>query len=110
MFLPIAFCSALVLVTSCGNDADGGGGTDPGAEDSTAPVIDTVLPNAGPPSGGTLLTLTGSGFLVDVEGDTIVTLDGVEAMDVIIIDDTTLTLTTPPSVNDTLADVEVINS
>jgi hypothetical protein len=56
-----------------------------------APTIATVSPGAGLSSGGTLITITGSNF----RAGTTVLVDGVAALDVRVVDATTLTAATP---------------
>ena len=70
-----------------------------------SPVITSVTPNSGPPSGGTTVVIRGTGFsnncifctpplLTDPE----VFFDGVRAADVFFIDSTTLEVVTPPHI------------
>ncbi|WP_313545212.1 IPT/TIG domain-containing protein [Leifsonia aquatica] len=55
------------------------------------PVITGVAPANGPETGGTAVTITGTGFT----GTTGVTFGGTPATDVTVVDDTTITATTP---------------
>ncbi|MDR3502421.1 MAG: IPT/TIG domain-containing protein, partial [Legionella sp.] len=74
---------------------------------ATTPVISSVSPNTGSVQGGTLLIISGSGF---VPGTT-VTLGGVDATSVIVLNSTTLTAVTPAYVSGSLIkDVTVNNS
>lgn len=57
-----------------------------------APVITSIVPDEGPESGGTAVTLTGTGFT----GATGVTFDGVPATAVVVVNDTTITAVSPP--------------
>ncbi len=56
-----------------------------------APTLTAVSPDTGPVAGGTTVTLTGTGLT----GTTDVTFDGVPATDVVVVDDSTVTVTTP---------------
>jgi hypothetical protein len=55
------------------------------------PTITTVLPNAGPTAGGTSITVTGTNLI----GTTSVTVGGTAAGNISVLNDTTLTATTP---------------
>ena len=55
------------------------------------PAITSVAPDSGPETGGTPVTITGTGFT----GATGVTFDGTPGTDFTVVDDTTITLTTP---------------
>lgn len=57
------------------------------------PVVERLLPTSGPASGGTPVTITGSGFAPGPA--TTVTFDGAPAGDVRVTSDSTLTCTTP---------------
>ncbi|MDO7882731.1 IPT/TIG domain-containing protein [Salinibacterium soli] len=57
-----------------------------------APVILSLVPDSGPHTGGTAVLVSGSGFT----GATGVTFDGVAALNVVVVDDETITLITPP--------------
>ncbi len=78
------------------------GSTPPLTYTYVAPTLTTVSPS-GPTSGGTSVTLTGTGFI----GATGVTFDGVPATGVVVVSDTTITLTTPAGAAGT-ADVVVV--
>lgn len=56
-----------------------------------APVLLSLTPDSGPQSGGTLVTITGSGFT----GATGVTFDGIAGTSFTVIDDTTATVVSP---------------
>jgi hypothetical protein len=56
-----------------------------------APVVTSVNPNAGPPSGGTSVTITGSGFT----GATSVRFGGQPATNIVVVSDTSITAKTP---------------
>jgi len=57
-------------------------------------TITDIDPTSGPTTGGTACTVTGTGFQTDLN---IVTLGGIEVNDLTIIDDGTLSFTSPPS-------------
>jgi hypothetical protein len=59
---------------------------------ANAPVILSLNPDSGPFTGGTAVIVTGSGFT----GATGVTFDGLAALDFVVVNDTTITLSTPP--------------
>jgi hypothetical protein len=94
---------ALTLMAGCGETSSNNGGTDGGS----APALSGVLPPTGSPTGGTLVTLIGTGF--DVPGTTTVKFAGIEATDVVVIDDSTITAITPAFTNDSEVDVVVRN-
>ncbi len=71
------------------------------------PVADELDPAIGPITGGTAVTITGSGF-TDTE-DTTVTFGGTGARDVVVVDSTTITCETPAHSAGTV-DVTVSNS
>ncbi len=58
-----------------------------------APEISEVSPSEGYATGGTAVTISGSGFTTTE--DTTVTFDGTNALDVAVVDSTTITCTTP---------------
>jgi hypothetical protein len=109
----LAAC-ALLLAAGCNGSTDDG--LTPGdvpadsGDPLGSPTLLAVAPTSGTTSGGTLVTLTGTGFLQDVTGATTVTFDGVPATDVTVIDDATVTVVTPEGVNDQLATIELENS
>jgi IPT/TIG domain-containing protein/FG-GAP repeat protein/VCBS repeat protein len=74
-----------------------------------APTLAALAPQRGPAAGGTVVTLTGAGFLASGFGTNLVLFDGVAALDVIETSDTTLTCTTPPGTAGTLASVMLVN-
>jgi hypothetical protein len=57
-----------------------------------APNISTINPNRGAPQGGTITTITGTGFT----GTTAVTFGGTPATVIQVLNDTTIRATTPP--------------
>ncbi|MCB9915905.1 MAG: FG-GAP repeat protein [Planctomycetes bacterium] len=102
---------ALALLAGCHNGTNSGDGSGGQSDTIGAPTLSTVVPGTGAPSGGTLVTITGSGFLTDVTGATQVSFGGVAATNVVVLDDATLTAVTPPgSANDDVVAVEVTNS
>ncbi|MES1241727.1 MAG: IPT/TIG domain-containing protein [Acidobacteriota bacterium] len=58
-----------------------------------APTVATIAPAGGPPSGGTAVTITGTGFTL---GTTTVTIGGAAATGVTVTGSASLTATTPP--------------
>ena len=56
-----------------------------------APTLISIAPADGPAAGGTSVTLTGTGLT----GATVVTFDGVLASDLVVVDDSTVTVTSP---------------
>ena len=71
----------------------------------SAPTITNVSPNTGSTSGGTTVTLTGTNFLAGAT----VTVGGVAATNVVVVNSTTITFTTPAGANGP-ADVVVTNT
>jgi len=59
--------------------------------------------------GGTLLTVSGENFLATRSGLPEITIDGVPALDVRVLDDGTLTCVAPPGLPGTLTDLEIVN-
>jgi len=57
-----------------------------------APVVTGITPDSGPTTGGTPVTITGSGFT----GATSATFDGIAGTSFVVVDDTTITVVTPP--------------
>ena len=76
-----------VLVSTPGGSATLAGGFTYVA----SPTITAVSPENGPTVGGTSVTITGSNLV----GTTVVTFDGVAATDVMVVNDSTVTATTP---------------
>lgn len=70
-----------------------------------APVLTRVQPSSGPVHGGTVITLQGT----DLTSDTTVTLGGASLLNLIPIDDTSMTGTTPPGTGG-IQDLVVTNS
>lgn len=69
------------------------------------PVVQSVAPSSGLTSGGTEVRITGSGFAPGAS----VLIDGVPAIDVAVVNETTITAVTPGSPNLYPVDVEVTN-
>jgi hypothetical protein len=93
------------------DDADGnprvsGGTVDVGAFERVfpAPTVTGVDPTSGPTTGGTALTITGTGFIAAAT----VTVGGAAATNVVVVDATTITTTTPAG-SEGAADVVVSN-
>ncbi|WP_374708919.1 IPT/TIG domain-containing protein [Nitrobacter vulgaris] len=57
-----------------------------------APTVSSVAPNSGSTIGGTSVTITGTGFT----GATAVTFGGTAATGITVVNDTTITASTPP--------------
>lgn len=76
-----------VTVVHPGGDVDAGD-----FEYLDVPSITSLTPNVGPEDGGTVVTIEGEGFL----GATGVLFGDESGVDVLIVDDTTITVTTPP--------------
>lgn len=70
-----------------------------------APTVTSVSPATGPVSGGTSLTLTGTGL----RSGTAVTIGGAACGSITVVDDTTITCISPPG-SEGLANVNVINT
>ncbi|MHC4940927.1 MAG: DUF6923 family protein [Planctomycetota bacterium] len=85
-----------LLLVACG----GGGSAAPAADGG--PTLTELLPTSGSVTGGTVLTLHGSGFLAGVPE---VWIGGVRATGPVVADDTKLFVTTPPGSG--TVDVEV---
>ncbi len=94
------------LFAACGGGGGGsGGGGDTNLDEPTVTLID---PAEGDSAGGTMVTISGSGF-AEVEG-TIVKFGGVDAIDPEVLNDTTITCITPPGTAGEQVTVVVINS
>lgn len=93
---------ALVLLAACSSGSgSGGSGT---ISSTSAPTIAMVNPTDGLPAGGTLVTLTGTGFQTNVSGQTIVKFGSTPATDVVVVNDQTVTCVSPSgTVNQTVA-------
>ena len=61
---------------------------------STVPFVNSVTPNSGAIAGGTAVTITG----IDFATGATVTFGGVAATNVVVVNSTTITATTPPAV------------
>jgi len=82
--LECAVCVFLFICLGCG----GGGTTAPAL---IAPTLTAAAPSQGPTAGGTALTLTGANFSAGAT----VTVGGIPASAVQVVDDTTITCNTP---------------
>ena len=72
-----------------------------------AVVVTSITPNAGPTTGGTNVTISGSGFLANPT----VTIGGTAASNVVLVDQGTITATTPAgTASPPAADVVVTNT
>jgi hypothetical protein len=103
VFAGSLFAAALLGFTSCG-----GGGHGHGSNAVSAVQVQTVQPGTGPFIGGTPITLHGRNFKMG-EVNT-VEVGGHPATDVVIVDETTLTATTPAGTPGATVDVTVTNS
>jgi len=103
--LPVLAC-ALTFLVGCGGSTTG---SDTIANQATRPSINSIQPDTGSPQGGTLVTIRGSGFELNVTGETQVKFHGAFATDVTVIDDTTITAVTPARTNLLLSNVKVLN-
>ncbi len=74
------------------------------------PRVTAVTPNKGTFQGGTALTLSGGGFQVDTPGPNVVTIGGALASNVVVLNDGTLTCTSPPGIVNAVVDVVVSNA
>ena len=84
--------TAADVVVSNGN----GTGTLPaGLTYHALPATTAVTPDHGTPLGGTVVTLTGSGFSANGAGGNTITFDGVAATGIVVVDDSTVTCTAP---------------
>ncbi|MGE3850890.1 MAG: FG-GAP-like repeat-containing protein [Planctomycetota bacterium] len=61
------------------------------------PAVTTVSPNTGLIAGGLAITITGSGFTANAAGVNTVTIGGVPVSNLNVVNDTTITCTTPPN-------------
>ena len=77
------------------------------ADAGVAIVIDSVIPARGPQQGGTVITLTGSGFAS--EGDTSVIVGTMASPSVTVVDDTSLTFILPIGHAQGPAEITVFN-
>ncbi len=75
-----------------------------------APALASVAPGRGPAAGGTSVTLTGTGFLLDDAGTTQVIIGGFGASSVVVVNDTLLTCLTPGGHPDARVNVVVANA
>jgi len=71
----------------------------------TVLTVSSIAPDSGPAAGGTSVTITGTGFQTGAT----VTMGGVPATDVIVVDATQVTATTPALSPGTLNDIVVTN-
>ena len=73
------------------------------------PQITGIDPLSGEPEGGTTVTITGSNFTEVDPFETTVTFGGLEALDVFVLDDSTITCSSPPGVDGDVVEVMVSN-
>ncbi|MAB80752.1 MAG: hypothetical protein CMJ89_15495, partial [Planctomycetes bacterium] len=74
------------------------------------PTMTAVSPNHGSAMGGDSVTLTGTGYQIDAAGPNDVTFDGAPATDVLVVNDTTITCTTPAGIAGGFATVQISNA
>ena len=76
--------------------------------DRVAPAVTGLSPSSGPPSGGTVVTISGSNFTGGAGGATLdVTFGGVAATDIVFINDSTIQATSPAGTPCRVVDVQV---
>jgi hypothetical protein len=83
---------AVAAVDATGLESTRSGPETGGAFGTTAPSVTGVTPAVGPVAGGTIITVTGTAFVV---GQTTVMVGGLAATDVTVVDAGTITATTP---------------
>ena len=103
--LTLSVLSALVLGTS----ACSGGSSNGSSAVVSAVQIESVTPDVGTKYGGTLITITGEGFSLGTTPN-VVTVGGLLAADVTVIDDTTITARVPAGFGGVTVGVAVQNS
>ena len=74
-----------------------------------APTVVSVTPSSGTSLGGTSVTISGTGFQAGAPGPNTVTFGGVDATNVVLVDDTTLTCDAPAGPPGASVDVQVTN-
>jgi hypothetical protein len=74
------------------------------------PTLTAVAPVKGAAQGGTTVTLTGTGFLVDGAGVNVVSFGGSFASGVVVLGDTAVRCVTPPGPQDAMVDVVISNT
>lgn len=104
VFTPNSTSVTITLVAGSG-DGGGGGGGGGGEETPSAPTITAIEPATGYDAGGTDVTITGTGFVTG----TTVNIGGIEATDIVIVNETTITAKTPAH-DVGVADVAVTNT
>lgn len=103
--LTLSVITALVFGTS----ACSGGSSNGSSAVVSAVMIDTVTPDVGTKYGGTQITITGEGFSLGTIPST-VTVGGLLAADVTVIDDNTITATVPAGFGGITVGVAVQNT
>ncbi len=83
--------TALVVLALVGCGGGGGGGGTP----VPVPTITSVSPDTGTTVGGTPVTITGTNFLALGAGPNVVIFDGMSALSVVTVNDTTITCLSP---------------
>ncbi len=92
------------------SNANGTGRLDQGYRYNRPPFLVALEPEQGSRAGGTPVTLRGAHFQESGAGATTVLFAGVPGLDVIVLDDFTLSCRTPGAQSDASVDVEVVNA
>jgi len=71
------------------------------------PTLTSCTPERGPLDGGTAVVLGGSGFLDDQAGAPTVSFAGVPASDLVVVDDSTISATSPPGAGEGAVDLTI---
>jgi hypothetical protein len=69
--------------------------------------LEEISPESGPMTGGTTVTIAGTDFTAS--GETVVTFGGVSALNIVVVNNTTITCDTPPAAQSGAVDVSVAN-
>ena len=108
------FALTIAMVGCSGDDdadGDGGSGDGDGSSSSAGVVaISSVSPDHGPMPGGTLLTITGEGFLLNNAQPNTVIVGGIQCPAVQLINDNSMIVETPPGEATGAVDVIVYNT
>ncbi|MCH2104438.1 MAG: ScyD/ScyE family protein [Planctomycetes bacterium] len=73
------------------------------------PVITGLDPDSGGPEGGTSVMISGANFTEEVVGETSVSFGGLEALDVVVVDDSLISCISPPGIDGDIVEVMVSN-
>jgi hypothetical protein len=77
--------------------------------DAPAPTLSSIAPTEGPPTGGTSVMLTGTGFLDHNPGNTNVLFGNTPGSNVMVVSDTQLSVTSPSGPAGVSVDITVLN-